>query len=220
MCSACENDDPRPEMFTSFDISSPKSGSTFAGAGAGGRKFYGTRMKAAQFAKPALLLGIMRAVLRGGLFQCAQMRKVGHAASVRDRGDFPIGNSVSAPSSHEEHVTKVMARENLRCLRGWKAVRVASIQVGGLRGCNPIEIWVTPNEIIEIYNSSGVSDASGNEVDTRLSDSPEAWSNSRAPRANERRATPRFHHARMTQLVAGYVCFAALAAIAIWCIMK
>jgi hypothetical protein len=65
MCSNCSGDDPEPESFALFDVSSPKSGERFADAPAKKRKRYGTSGVFSRSAKAALTLAIRR-VRRSG----------------------------------------------------------------------------------------------------------------------------------------------------------
>ena len=60
MCSNCSGDDPRPESFTLFDVSSPKSGERFADAWREKRKRYGTSWNCADIGKALLTRAIQR----------------------------------------------------------------------------------------------------------------------------------------------------------------
>lgn len=60
MCSNCSGDDPKPESFALFDVSSPKSGERFAEAAREKRKRYGTVWFCAEFAKASLIQAIQR----------------------------------------------------------------------------------------------------------------------------------------------------------------
>lgn len=57
MCSNCSGDDLRPESFTTFDVSSPNSTSSFAAGGAKNRKEYRTRGYLPKVINAALTLG-------------------------------------------------------------------------------------------------------------------------------------------------------------------
>jgi hypothetical protein len=58
MCSNCSGDDPKPESFALFDLSSPKSGGRFAEADRRKRKRYGTSWFLAMLGKASLTLAI------------------------------------------------------------------------------------------------------------------------------------------------------------------
>jgi hypothetical protein len=60
MCSNCSGDDPRPESFASFDISSPKSERIFAAMIREKRKRYRTSRLLSDLTKGALMAGVGR----------------------------------------------------------------------------------------------------------------------------------------------------------------
>jgi hypothetical protein len=60
MCSNCSGDDPRPESFASFDISSPKTERIFAAMMSEKRKRYRTPQFLSDFTKGALIAGAAR----------------------------------------------------------------------------------------------------------------------------------------------------------------
>jgi len=60
MCSNCSGDDPKPESFALFDVSSPGGADRFAGTASGKRKRYRTGRVCAEFARAALTQAIQR----------------------------------------------------------------------------------------------------------------------------------------------------------------
>jgi hypothetical protein len=94
MCSNCSSDDPKPESFALFDLSSPKSVGRFADANREKRKRYGTSWFFAKLAKAALTLAI----------RCIHRRnwRKQIIGSV-DRGSFV---NLNLGTSHGEYMAK------------------------------------------------------------------------------------------------------------------
>jgi hypothetical protein len=135
-------------MSVSFDISSPKSGPVFAYPDAQRRRVYGTRFRRANFTKPALLLGIMRSRFLACLARGVKRSKSGHSSGSEDRDDFRADVTMRAPNSHENEAASLIGRGTLSRLRGLKIMRIVSIPLGSAGAGAPVDIRVTPNEII------------------------------------------------------------------------
>src|ERR1700689_850432 len=91
MCSNCSGDDPKPESFALFDVSSPNGGDRFADAPAGKRKRYGTAGVFARSAKASL-----RLVIQGGRPSKWRVRII----ECVDRGSFVNLNSGSSSGEY------------------------------------------------------------------------------------------------------------------------
>lgn len=238
MCSACSGDDPRPEMFTTFDISSPKMPPIFAIGEGARRKEYGTLSGLGDVVKPALTLANLHL---GKLGWLAARRRINNRTGnvylawpffSRLRGRWG-GAAVLRKASKQF--------KNSRFSEGWG-------NRGGSVGA-PIEVRVSEDALVEVYSMSGApennfwSEPTFSQLETESeyemlnSQTREygesarqtraardfggsAWRETREARDESQRAFAKYSRARRVQRAAAYIAFAALAAIAMWFAMR
>jgi hypothetical protein len=203
MCSACSGDDPRPEMFTTFGISSPKSLPIFAIGVGGKRKEYRTQRAEGGSRKPASTLGDLR-VAKNGCF--SQVRRWVHRRTTVNLGFR------DSPSIADEFGGAEMSWEmrNAGPANRLSAQRSADDRRSGAA----IEVRVSPDAIVEVYAPGGApenqwdfapEDGTGNE-----------WEENRVAREEARAMLTDYGRVRRAQRAAAYFLFAALAALAVW----
>lgn len=121
MCSGCASDDPRPESFAQFDVSSPSLKPMFAGGQAQRRRQYRTRRWMAMLAKPASLLGFMHVAKKPRREVCSTSATAAEAVTVFEQAadlsaGVPVEIRVSADTIIElygEARGSVVARKSV-----------------------------------------------------------------------------------------------------------
>jgi len=103
VCSGCSGDDPRPEEFASFDVSSPKTGRSFASGHMGKRRLYGTRASGAYLTNAALLLSILRVHDSAPRSLWPKRCEQGKPVNLNLRGDFRSMSQPNTPRKAREY---------------------------------------------------------------------------------------------------------------------
>lgn len=238
MCSACSGDDPRPEMFTTFGISSPRTSSIFASGEGARRKEYGTLSALGDVVKPALTLGVVHI---GKIWWLAARRRINKRA----------GNVYLAWRSFSRLRGRSGGAAVLR--KASKEFKDNPFSEGGSdrgdSGGAPIEVRVSADAIVEVYAVSGApennfwSEPTFSQLETESEHEMlnfqtrefgelsqhvraprdfggSAWWETREAREESRTAFAKYGRARRVQRAAAYIAFAALAAIAMWFAMR
>lgn len=212
MCSACAGDDPRPEMFVSFDVSSPKTATGFAAHHRKKRSRYGTRLNCSNRAIALISLG-QRAKTWFSRGPAAE--RATPTVNLCELGFRQVGATVPM---------------------GSLVARVPTMQFAGA----PIEIRVTRNVIVEVYGEAGPAErvdtqddgsSSGDGSSPDLRDCPRgvsatswlttrdsAWS--RDARRESLDAVTRRFNMRRARLALLYAGFLVLAGFAAWYAMR
>jgi len=182
MCSNCSGDDPRPESFTSFVISSPNGASIFAPAPRHKQKKYRTLRFFQKMINAALTQAIVssrRKPSRSEIIESVDQENFVNLNFDKYRAD--IGSeSVSAPA------------------------------VG-----HPIDIRVSPGEIIEVYAASESAITSRNKNEA-LKERAFPWEESCKARNETKRTIEAYHLAHRLKYFLGYGAFVAAAALLLW----